>query len=133
MNHDHPAPPPLSREEAALVIIRAEGFVNSSHAAGSILASDGTAWRYNGDGLTEVPWSEYERALADDPADWPPYTITFTVSPSSTAGTVHVDVSTIYDMGLMEGSRGGNDTSFTMRQVDGRWRVIDVEYTMFDD
>lgn len=133
MNHDRPVSLPLSPKEAALLIVSTEGFVNSGHVAGSILASDGTAWRYNDDGLTDVPWSEYERALGDDPAGWPPYTITFTVSPPAADGTVRVAVSTIYDMGLVEGSRGGNETSFTLRREDGRWRVIDVEYTLFDD
>lgn len=121
--------PTLSLEETALLIIRQPGFVNKTGADGSILASAGNAWRYVDDLLVEVPWSAYEIALSSvDHNDWPPYTISFTISHQSADETVTVNVTTDYDRGMCEGSRGGNESEWTLRKQDGAWLVLDVAY-----
>ncbi|SNB44622.1 hypothetical protein [Geobacter sp. DSM 9736] len=125
-------PIPPAPEELALIIIRRDGFASSE--PGSILANNGRAWRYQDDGLSEVPWSEYERATgSDDQKDWPPYTITFAVSPLSADNTLTMEVYALYDAGIIEGSRGGADTIWTLKYQDETWQVMDIEYSMFDD
>lgn len=122
---------PVSPEDVALLIIRHEGFVNKSCAEGSILATEGHAWRYQADRLMEVPWSDYLDAVNGDPC--PPYTIEFTVGPVSADRTLQFSVATLYDMGICEESRGGNETAWTLQYLDGEWRVAAVDYLMMWD
>ncbi len=121
---------PTEEEEIALLIIREEGFVNTSRTSGSILASDKRAWRYQDGHLTETAWSDYESALnSNDRNDWPPYTIKFSISAPLADQTIQVDVSTYYDMGITENSRGGNDSVWNMKYQAGQWQVLDMEIT----
>lgn len=122
---------PGSPEKIAWLIIRHQGFVNKSCAAGSILATEGQAWRYLDEQLREVPWNDYLEAVKGDPC--PPYTIEFTVGSLSADLTLQVKVTTLYDMGICEESRGGNETVWTLQHLDGEWRVVDVDYLMMWD
>ena len=119
----------LSLEKLALLIMR-RGDVNPIYSAGSILASDNRAWRYQNDELIEVAWSDYERALnSDDRDDWPPYTISFTITSLSDDEAV-VSVATDYDQGICEESRGGCESTWRLKYEDGGWRIQDIEYKM---
>lgn len=124
-------PVPVSPEQIALLIIRREGFVNKSGADGSILATNGHAWRYSTDQLAEVPWSDYLDAVNGEFC--PPYTIEFTVGSVSADRTLQVSVVTLYDIGICEESRGGNETVWTLRHLDGEWQVVAVDYIMMWD
>ena len=115
-------------EETALIIMcENSGLFNSSRASGTILASGEHAWRYQDDRLMEVAWSDYEIALhSSNQKDWPPYTITFSVSPLSDDNSIQVEVSILYDTGFTEDSRGGNSSIWKLKYLEGQWQVIDI-------
>jgi hypothetical protein len=127
-----PTPFSVSLKEIALVIIRGKGIVHAS--PGSIIACGSQAWRYEDDRLVEVPWSVYENALnSKNRNHWPPYTITFSVSPLSDDKTVQVDVRTYYSRGITERSRGGEDSVWKLKYQEGQWQVIDTKRTLVWD
>jgi hypothetical protein len=132
MNHDkqtNQTPMPPTAVELALCIMRKHGFVNTQYAAGTLLASGCQAWRYQEDQLTEVPWCEYEKALnSAQRADWPPYTISFSVSSQPDSYTILLSVVTDYDQGICEESRGGNETAWSLCYQDGVWQVSAIDY-----
>lgn len=132
MSHRTPAPLPVLLEELALLIIRNRRFVNTGYTSGSILASDGKAWRYLDDRLVEVPWSDYECAVnSGDRKEWPPYTITLeNLQVSEDGQSVWLDVTTVYDMGMVESSRGGNESRVLVKYGDGGWHIAEIEALM---
>jgi len=121
-------------EDAALIIMREDsGLINLSRASGSIIASGEHAWRYQDDQLIEVEWGEYENALnSSDRKDWPPYTVTFSVSPLDDK-SIQVDVSILYDRGITEDSRGGNSSIWKLKYQEGQWQVIGIVEGSFWD
>ena len=122
---------PVSLTEIALLIIRKDGFVNASRIAGSMIASAGKAWRYQDDQLIEVPWVDYEMSRnSDNPKDWAPYTIGFTISHFTDDQTIRVNVTTYYDIGMSEDSRGGNESTWMLKYQDNGWKILDIEYQM---
>ena len=122
-------------EETALIIMREDsGLLNLSRASGTILASGEHAWRYQDDRLTEVAWSDYENAIKSvNQKDWPPYTISFEVSPLSDDEIIQVEVSILYDMGFTEDSRGGNSSTWKLKYQEGQWQVIGIDEGAFWD
>lgn len=122
-------------EDTALIIMREDsGLINLSRVSGSIIASGEHAWRYQDDQLIEIELGEYENALnSSDRNDWPPYTITFSVSPPSEDKSIQVDVSIFYDRGITEDSRGGNSSTWKLKYQERRWQVISIVEGRFWD
>lgn len=134
MNHDNQSnqtPMPPTAIELAHCIMHRQGFMNTQHATGALLASEGQVWRYEDDQLSEVPWCEYERALnSAHRADWPPYTIGFSISSQPDSHTILLSVVTDYDQGICEESRGGNETVWSLCYQDGVWQVGAIDYLL---
>jgi len=83
-------------------------------------------WRYEQSQTIEVGAGDLSRALGGNRSQWPPYTICFALT-FETPTTVNVDVCTWYDMGIVEGSRGGNCGQWTLAKQDDQWSVIQRE------
>lgn len=125
------APTPPTAIELALCILRKQGFINTQHATGTLLASEGRAWRYQEDQLIEVSWCQYEKALnSTNRADWPPYTISFNISSLPDSHTITLSVVTDYNQGICEESRGGNETAWYLCYQDGAWQVRTIDYLL---
>lgn len=134
MNHNkqtNQTPAPPTAAELALCIMRRQGFITTQHATGALLASEGRVWRYEEEQLTEVPWREYEKALnSPHHADWPPYTIGFSISSRPDSHTILLSVETYYDQGICEASRGGNETAWSLCYQDNVWQVCALDYLL---
>lgn len=118
-------------QELALLILREGGFLHPDAREGAIIASGGQAWRYRDGQLHEVPWHAYETALnSSDRNDWPPYTIDFSIVPGTGCQSLELSVSTLYDRGICEESRGGNETRWTLQYAGNRWQTVTLEHLM---
>lgn len=134
MNQDKLDRPTPSLLEVAQLLIGHSGLINPSRLSGAILASDGKAWCHDEGKFIEVPFLEYERAIASiDPNEWPPNVVYFELAKASAPRTLTVHVQITYDSGLVEGSRGGAESEVTLID-DGRcWQIGRVDDTMFSD
>jgi hypothetical protein len=120
----------ISIESLAILIIREDGFIDTNRTEGSILATEGHYWRYKNNLLVEIKKSDYDLAInSNDRKDWPPYTITFIYIHQYADQPDRIYVTTYYDMGISENSRGGNESIWTISSTEGEWRVINIAYT----
>lgn len=134
MNQDKPDRPTPSLLEVAQLLIGHSGLINQNRLSGSILASNGKAWRHDEGKFTEVPLHEYERAIASiNLNEWPPYVVYFELAQASAPRALTVHVQITYDCGLVEGSRGGTEAEVTLIDDGHCWQIGRVDDTMFSD
>ncbi len=90
-------------------------------------------WKYEQGRLVSGDRDAFLLALTSSkPSDWPPFVFLFAFS-SETPDYAVVDVHTLYDMGIMPGSRGGNAATWELEKQDDQWTVVSKETYMFWD
>lgn len=131
MNQSTSPTAPGDLKELALLILMRDGFLPADGREGAIIACSGQAWRYQGGHLDEVPWQVYQTALTSSDRDnWPPYTIDFTVAALPACQLLELNVTTVYNQGICEQSRGGNESHWTVQRVEGSWQTARLTYLM---
>lgn len=90
-------------------------------------------WKYEQGSLVNGDRDAFLLGLtSSQPSDWPPFIFLFAFS-SETPDYAVVDVHTLYDMGIMPGSRGGNAATWELEKQDDLWTVVSKEPYMFWD
>lgn len=81
-------------------------------------------WKYEQGRLVSGDRDAFLLALTSSkPSDWPPFVFLFAFS-SETPDYAVVDVHTLYDMGIMPGSRGGNAATWELEKQNDQWTVV---------
>lgn len=90
-------------------------------------------WKYEQGRLVDGDRDAFLLGLtSSQPRDWPPSIFLFAFS-SETPDYAVVDVHTLYDMGIMPSSRGGNAATWELEKQDDLWTVVSKEPYMFWD
>ncbi len=79
-------------------------------------------WRYQQGQLIAEDTDSFFKALRGNRSDWPSFTYYFAFD-SVTVDEASVDVITMYNMGLMPDSRGGNAQKWTFEKQANTWSV----------
>lgn len=90
-------------------------------------------WRYEQGRLVDGDRDGLMLAItSDQPSDWPPSVFLFEFT-SVQPDYAEVDVHTLYSMGIMPGSRGGNAAVWELEKQDGQWTVVNIEVYLLAD
>jgi len=90
-------------------------------------------WKYEQGRLVDGDRDSFMLAItSDQPSDWPPAVFLFEftwVKPDYAEADVH----TLYSMGIMPGSRGGNIAVWKLEKQDNQWVVVEHEVEICAD
>jgi len=90
-------------------------------------------WKYEQGQLVDGDQDALMLAItSDQPSDWPPSVFLFEFT-SVQPDYAEVDVHTLYNMGIMPGSRGGNAAVWKLAKQDDQWTVVNQEVYLYWD